>query len=191
MTQYWIFLALAPIAFAGNLSALLLPRIVHTYQRFAWLRLFNYVQLFFLLNNTVELLVRDTAIKQALAAVDYLFLGSGPRSGSSSASSTPAWSAISGLGRPCSSSSPSPLAPPAWQTARAASYGAGCVSSGSPGYSSMRTDGYGPAALVLFAYDYAFLAIGAAILFKHTILSHKLYRRQTAWLLAGVLLPSR
>jgi hypothetical protein len=41
------------MALAGSLSALL-PRIVHSYQRFAWLRLFNYLQIIFLVNNCIE-----------------------------------------------------------------------------------------------------------------------------------------
>jgi DNA-binding CsgD family transcriptional regulator len=53
----------------------------------------------------------------------------------------------------------------------------------------MRTKGYGPLALALFVTDYALLLAGSVILLKNAILSHKLYRRQTAWLLAGVALP--
>jgi len=53
----------------------------------------------------------------------------------------------------------------------------------------MRTKGYGPLALALFVTDYALLLAGSVILLKNAILSHKLYRRQTGWLLAGVALP--
>jgi len=74
----WFFLALAPIALLGSLSALFLPRIVHSYHRFVWLRVFNYLQLVFLLINLAELLTRNRALKQSLAAIDYLFIGSGP-----------------------------------------------------------------------------------------------------------------
>jgi PAS domain S-box-containing protein len=189
MAQYLIFLALAPVALAGSLIALFLPRIVHSYQRFAWLRAYNYMQLIFLLNNVAELLVRDVAAKQALAAVDYLFLGSAPAF----------WFLFSleytGIVRH--------FRP--WQALLFVLPAATCAAALAQGPSGlvwrelqvlpsswllvMSTGGYGPLALALFVYDYSLLAVGASVLFRHTILSHKLYRNQTAWLLAGILLP--
>lgn len=78
MVQYIVFLIIWPIAFVGALSALLLPRFVHSYRRFAWLRVYNYKQLMFLVINLVEPLTHDRSLKMNLAAVDYLFIGSGP-----------------------------------------------------------------------------------------------------------------
>ena len=189
MAQYFVFLALAPFALIGSLSALLLPRIVHSYQRFAWLRIFICMQIVFLVNNVVELLVGGPALKQSLAAVDYFFLGSGPS----------AWILFSleytGIVRNYRK----------WQILLFVLPAAACVAALGQGPNglvwrdlhflqdswvlAMRTEGYGPLAVVLFAYDYALLVVGAIILLKNTILSHKLYRRQTSWLLAGILLP--
>ncbi len=189
MAQYYIFLALAPLALAGSLSALLLPRIVHSYQRFAWLRAFLWVQVLLLANNVLELLVQDPAQKQALAAVDYLFLGSGPS----------IWFLFSleytGLVRRYR----------AWEAPLFALPAAVCAVALGQGPSGlvwrdlrffreswllgMSSGGYGPLAVILFVYDYGLLMVGSIILLKNAILSHKLYRRQTAWLLAGMLLP--
>jgi len=44
-------------------------------------------------------------------------------------------------------------------------------------------------ALALFIYDYGLLVVGAVVLFRNTVLNHKLYRRQTAWLIMGIVLP--
>jgi DNA-binding CsgD family transcriptional regulator len=189
MAQYLIFLALAPVALAGSLSALLLPRIVHSYQRFAWLRFFNYLQLIFLVTNVAELLVRDPAIKHVLASLDYILLGSGPacwilfsleytglvrhfRPGQAALFVLPAATGIAALLQ-----GPSGLV---WRDLQFPSVS---------WLLTMRSGGYGPLALTLFVYDYALLVAGAAILFRHTILSHKLYRRQTSWLLTGIALP--
>jgi PAS domain S-box-containing protein len=189
MAQYLVFLALAPFALAGSLSALLLPRMVHSYQRFAWLRVFIWIQIVFLANNLVELLVPNPAMKQSLAAVDYLFIGSGPS----------VWLLFSleytGIVRKYRP----------WQILLFVLPAAVCVVALGQGASGpiwrgleffrnswilgMRTGGYGPLAIALFVYDYALLVLGTIILLKTTILSHKLYRRQTAWLLAGMLLP--
>jgi DNA-binding CsgD family transcriptional regulator len=189
MAQYLIFLALAPLALAGSLLALLLPRIVHSYQRFAWLRVFICMQLVFLVNNVAELLVREIALKQALAGVDYFFLGSCPA----------AWLLFSleytGRARH--------FRP--WQAILFVLPAAACAAALGQGPSGpiwrgleffrdswilgMRTGGYGPLAVALFVYDYALLMVGSFILLKDTILSHKLYRRQTSWLFAGMLLP--
>jgi PAS domain S-box-containing protein len=189
MAQYFVFLILAPIALAGSLSALFLPRIVHSYQRFAWLRAFICIQLVFLVNNVAELLARDPALKQALAAVDYFFLGSCPA----------AWLLFSleytGIARRFRAWQIVLFAPPAAACAAALGQGAsGPIWRGLEFFREswllgMRTGGYGPLAIALFVYDYALLVLGTIILLKATILSHKLYRRQTAWLLAGMLLP--
>jgi DNA-binding CsgD family transcriptional regulator len=175
MAQYYIFLVFAPLALAGSLSALLLPRIVHSYQRFAWLRLFNYLQLFFLLCNVVELLVHDIPLKRAF----WLFFSL-------------EYTGFVRRYRP-------------WQLCLFALPLATCIAAFSQGPSglvwsnlqfqelswvlTMRSGGYGPLALGLFAYDYALLLAGAVILIKNAVLSHKLYRRQTSWLITGVALP--
>jgi PAS domain S-box-containing protein len=189
MAQYYVFLALAPLAFAGSLSALLLPRIVHSYQRFAWLRVFLYFQIIFLANNLVELLSPDPQLKQALAAVDYFFLGSCPA----------AWLLFSleytGIARRFRKWQVLLFALPAIACAAALSQGQdGPIWRGLEFFREswllgMRTGGYSPLAVALFVYDYTLLVIGTIILLKATILSHKLYRRQTSWLLAGMLLP--
>jgi len=189
MAQYIVFLALAPLALAGSISALLLPRIVHSYQRFAWLRAFLYFQVIFLVNNLVELLVRDTALKQSLAAVDYFFLGSSPA----------AWVLFSleysGIVRRLRKPQILLFALPAAACAAAFLQGPnGPIWRDLEFYDEswllvMSTKGYGPLAIALFVYDYALLVLGTIILLRTTILSHKLYRRQTAWLLAGMLLP--
>lgn len=189
MAQYYIFLALVPIALAGTLSALLLPRIVHSYQRFAWLRIFNYIQLLFLINNTVELFVRDPAVKQALAATDYLFLGSGPS----------IWLLFSleytGFVRHYRPWQITLFLLPAATCAIAFVQGPkglvwrGLIFQRLKWLVTMKTDGYGLVALALFVLDYGILIVGAFILFRHTMLCHKLYRRQTAWLIMGIVFP--
>jgi DNA-binding CsgD family transcriptional regulator len=189
MAQYYVFLALAPFALAGSLSALFLPRIVHTYQRFAWLRAFICMQLVLLVNNVVELLVPDPGLKQSLAAVDYLFLGSGPS----------AWLLFSleytGIVRNYRRWQALLFLLPAATCAAALAQGpSGAVWRGLEFFRDswivgMRTGGYGPLAVALFVYDYTLLVVGSIVLLKNAILSHKLYRRQTAWLLSGMLLP--
>jgi PAS domain S-box-containing protein len=189
MAQYCIFLALAPLALAGSLSALFLPRFVHSYQRFAWLRLFMLTQVAYLINNVAELLARDPQLKQALASVDYFLIGSGPCT----------WLLFSleytGLVRRYR----------AWEAALFVLPAAACAAGLGQGTDGliwrglefsplsrlvvMKSGGYGPLAVALFVYDYALLIVGSFILLKSSILSHKLYRRQTSWLLAGMLLP--
>jgi PAS domain S-box-containing protein len=189
VAQYYIFLAMAPVALLGSISALLLPRIVHSYQRFAWLRIFLVVQIVFLVNNVAELLVRDPQLKQALAAADYFLFGSLPC----------AWLLFSleytGRIRQYRSWEILLFLPPAAAFAAALAQGAdGLVWRGlefiqQSWLLGMRTKGYGLLAVALFVYDYSLLLVGSVILLKNTILSHKLYRRQTGWLLAGMILP--
>jgi DNA-binding CsgD family transcriptional regulator/PAS domain-containing protein len=189
MAQYLIFLALAPLALAGSLSALLLPRIVHSYQRFAWLRIYNYLQLVFLAINTIELLVQDPGLKQAMAATDYLLIGSGPA----------IWLLFSleytGLSRGFRPWQAALFAVPALVCAAAFLNGPnglvwrGLAFERSAWILEMHVRRYGIAAIAFFAYDYALLVVGFVILFRHTVLTHQLYRRQTAWLIAGILLP--
>jgi DNA-binding CsgD family transcriptional regulator/PAS domain-containing protein len=189
MAQYLVFLALAPLALAGSISALLLPRIVHSYQRFAWLRVFIHLQVVFLLINAIELLIPVPAVKHVLASVDYLCLGSGPA----------IWLLFSleytGLVRRYK----------AWEIALFILPAAACAAALAQGANGliwrdlrffrdswlvvMSSGGYGPLAVALFVYDYGLLVVGAIILLKNTVLSHKLYRRQTVWLLAGIILP--
>jgi DNA-binding CsgD family transcriptional regulator len=189
MAQYLVFLALAPIALLGSLSALFLPRIVHSYHRFVWLRVFNYLQLVFLLINLAELLTRNRALKQSLAAIDYLFIGSGPS----------IWLLFSleysGLVRK--------FRP--WQALLFIIPVAACVAGLANGPQglvwrdlrfvdvswilAMRTGGYGPMAVIMFISAYSLLLAGAWILALHAARSHRLYRHQTAWMLAGVILP--
>jgi DNA-binding CsgD family transcriptional regulator len=189
MAQYIAFLVLAPIALLGSVSALLLPRIVHSYQRFSWLRIFLVVQILFLVNNVLELLVAVPRLKQDLAAADYFLFGFLPC----------AWLLFSleytGRIRHYRKWEILLFIPPAAAFAAALGQGPdGLVWRGLEFFREswllgMRTEGYGPLAVALFVYGYGLLMVGSIILLRNTILSHKLYRRQTVWLLAGMLLP--
>lgn len=189
MAQYVVFLILVPLALGGSLSALWLPRIEQGYQRFAWLRFYNYMQLIFLANNTIELLVRDPALKQALASIDYLLLGSGPA----------VWLLFSleytSLARVTKPWHLALFAPAVFACAAAFLNGPNGLIWRGLGFERqswlliMRAEGYGLGAIALFVYDYFLLVLGAIILVRHTVLSHKLYRRQTSWLIAGILMP--
>lgn len=189
MAQYLLFLVLAPFALAGTLSALLLPRIVHSYQRYAGLRFFIWVQLFYLVNNVAEFFAGVPSLKHALASFDYVFIGSGPA----------LWLLFSleytGMVRRSRPWMSLLFALPVAAGAAALAQGAdGVIWRGLEFYPypwglAMRSGSYGPLALILFAYDYALLVVGSFILMREAILSHRLYRRQTAWLMAGMLLP--
>jgi DNA-binding CsgD family transcriptional regulator len=180
---------MAPLALAGSLSALLLPRIEHSYQRFAWLRLYNYLQLAFLILNVIELIMPLPRPKQALASLDYLFLGSGPviwflfsLEYTSFARHFRPWQILFFLppllvGLAALANGENGLV---WQGLEFRRVGWLLV---------MRSSHYGLVAISLFVYDYLIIVVGAAVLFRHTVLSHKLYRRQTAWLIAGIVLP--
>jgi DNA-binding CsgD family transcriptional regulator len=189
MTQYVIFLAVFPFALFGTALANLLPRMLHTYHRFAWLQFYNYLQLGFLICNLTELLARNPALKQSLAAVDYLFLGFGAAAWLFFALEytgilrrfrpwqlllfiVPAFTAAFGLVNGGDG--------PVWRNLRFVETG---------WILAMKTSGYGPVALATILQSYAFTLLGAFILLKHSISTHKLFRRQTAWMLAGVLLP--
>ncbi|OHE79200.1 MAG: hypothetical protein A2X76_09310 [Lysobacterales bacterium GWF1_69_6] len=189
MTQYVIFLAAFPLALFGTVLANLLPRMLHTYHRFAWLRFFNYLQLGFLICNLTELLSQNPALKQSLAAVDYLFLGFGAavwlffaleytgilrrfRPWQLLLFVVPAFTAAFGLANGGDG--------PVWRNLRFVEVG---------WILTMRTSGYGPVAMATISQSYALTLLGAFILLPHSFSTHKLFRRQTAWMLAGVLLP--
>jgi DNA-binding CsgD family transcriptional regulator len=189
MAQYVVFLALFPLALFGTVLANLLPRMWHSYHRFVWLRYFNYLQLGFLICNLTELLSRNSALKQSLAAADYLFLGYG---------------AVVWLFFALEYTSSLRRFKP-WQPllfvipALTAAFG---LANGNDGLvwrkltfvqigwiRAMKTSGYGPMAWGTILQSYALTLLGAFILLQHSISTHKLFRRQTSWMLAGVLLP--
>lgn len=189
MTQYVIFLAGFPLALLGTALANLLPRILHTYHRFAWLRFYNYLQLGFLTCNLTELLSRNPVVKQSLAAVDYLFLGFGAAAWLFFALEyagvlrrfrlwqalffvVPAVTAAFGLMNGVDGA--------VWRDLRFVEV---------RWILAMKTSGYGPVAWATISQSYALTLLGAFILLQHSVSTHKLFRRQTAWMLAGVLLP--
>ncbi|HOX32732.1 MAG TPA: histidine kinase N-terminal 7TM domain-containing protein [Spirochaetales bacterium] len=189
MAQYALFLALAPLALVGALLANALPRLVHSYHRFAWLRIYNHLQLGFLACNLTEFLSKDPAMKQALAAIDYLFLGTGaavwlffcleyagilrhPKPWQGLCVVIPALSCALGLANGSSGL--------VWRDLRFVDRG---------WVLAMESGGYGPAAIATMIQAYALTFAGAIILLQHSIQTHKLFRRQTSWMLAGVVLP--
>lgn len=189
MGQYVIFLAIFPLALFGTVLANLLPRMWHSYHRFAWLRFYNYLQLGFLLCNLTELLSRNPVLKQTLAAADYLFLGCGAA----------IWFFFAleytGILRRFRPWQPLLFVIPVFTAA------SGLVN-GSDGLvwrrltfvqvgwiQAMRTSGYGPMAWGTILQSYALTLLGTFILLQHSIPTHKLFRRQAVWMLAGVLLP--
>jgi len=189
MAQYVIFLAAFPLALFGTALANLLPRMWHSYHRFAWLRFFNYIQLGFLICNLTELLSRNPALKQSLAAVDYLFLGWGAAVWLFFALEytgilrrflpwqlllfvIPALTAAFGLANGSNGL--------VWRNLRFVEVG---------WISAMTSSSYGPMALATIVQSYALTLLGALFLLQHSISTHKLFRRQTSWMVAGVLLP--
>lgn len=189
MVQYLVYLGLFPLALAGTILAILLPRIMHSYQRFRWLRAFNWTQLVFLLVNATELLTPDIGLKKILASVDYLLLGGGTaiwllfsleytglvrhrKAWQLLLFALPTLTMVLGLGNGTDGL--------VWRDLRF--FRVGWVT-------AMSSGGYGPGALATIYQSYALLLVGAVILLQHTLQSHVLYRRQTAWMLAGILLP--
>jgi DNA-binding CsgD family transcriptional regulator len=187
VAQYIIYLAIAPFAFVGIVIALFLPRLLHSYQRFSWLTIFNLIQLD-LVVNFAEVLVTDPALKQVLASIDYIFVGSWAST----------WVFFSleytGIMRRKSPWQLLFFALPLaccvcgivnagliWRDFRFERLGRLLV---------MRNSGYGPLALVLFVQCYALMLAGAVVLLKHTVLSHALFRRQTVLMIAGVIIPT-
>ncbi len=189
MVQYVVYLGIFPLALAGSILAICLPRIKHSYQRFRWLRAFNWTQLVFLLVNATELLTPDVGLKKVLASVDYLLLGGGTaiwllfsleytglvrhwRPWQLLLFAIPAITMVLGLGNGSDGL--------VWRDLRF--FRIGWVT-------AMSSGGYGPGALATIFQSYALLLVGAVLLLQHTLQSHVLYRRQTAWMLAGILLP--
>jgi DNA-binding CsgD family transcriptional regulator len=187
MAQYIIFLAIAPFAFGGILLALLLPRLVHSYHRFSWLKIFNLIQLG-LSVNFVELLVTDVELKRVLASIDYIFVGSWASAWfffsleyTGQLRGKRPWQALlfvlPFVCCACGIVDPSLV----WRALRFERLEWILV---------MRTSGYGPLALSLFVQCYSLMLAGAVILLRHTALSHSLFRRQTALMIVGVVVPT-
>jgi len=187
MAQYYLYLALVPIAFGGIALALALPRLVYSYQRFSWLTIFNLIQLG-LVVNVVELFTLDPELKRILASVDYIFQSSWAM----------AWfffsleyTGILRKKRP-------------WQTLFFVLPVVSClcgILAPSLIWTGLRfhrqdwllvmsTAGYGPMAITLFAQCYCLLLAGAVVLIRHTVMGHTLFRRQTALMLVGALVPT-
>lgn len=189
MAQYVLFLAVAPLALFGTVLANVLPRLVHSYHRFAWLRIYNYLQLGLLVCNLTEFLTKDPSLKQALASADYLFLGTGAavwlffcleyigilrqyRLWQALFIVIPALSCAFGLANGRSGL--------VWRDLQFVDLG---------WIMAMKSGSYGPAAMATIVQAYTLTLVGAFMLLQHTIPTHKLFRKQTYWMLAGVILP--
>lgn len=189
MAQYVIFLAVFPLALFGTALANLLPRMWHSYHRFSWLRFFNYLQMGFLVCNLIELLSRNPALKQSLAAVDYLFLGCG----------TAVWLYFAleytGILRRFMPWQLLLFVIPTLTTAFGLANGSNGLVWRNLRFAdlgwimAMETSGYGPIALATMLQSYVLTLLGAFILLQHSISTHRLFRLQTSWMVAGVLLP--
>lgn len=187
MFQYLLFFALVPIALAGIVLALTLPKLVRSYQRFSWLTIFNLIQLG-LIVNIVETLVLDPEVKRILASVDHVFVGSWAiawfffsleYTGIFRAKRP--WQAIL-FALPAASCACGILDPElVWRGLDFERVGRILV---------MHTEGYGPVALALFVQSYALMLAGSFILLKNVALNHALFRKQTALLVVGVIVPT-
>jgi len=136
---------------------------------YAGLRFFIWVQLFYLVNNVAEFFVRDPALKHMLASFDYVLIGSGPA----------LWLLFSleytGTVRRYKPWMGLLFALPVAACVTALAQGAdGAIWRGLEFYPypwglAMRSRGYGPLALSLFAYDYSLIVVGSFILMRETI----------------------
>ncbi|HCM25306.1 MAG TPA: hypothetical protein DIC34_01955 [Treponema sp.] len=189
MAQYYFFLVITPIIFLGILLTLTLPHFAPLFQRFKWLRRYNYLALFFLITNYFELLTKDHTLKQTLAAIDYLFIGSSPSfwlfatlefadQGQKLRRRLPLFFIIPVIS--CVAGLTNGLHGMLWLGLRFEAV---------DWLIAMRVDGYGPIGMLMFAQAYSLMVIGVWILVRHAALINRIYYGQSILILSGIILP--
>jgi DNA-binding CsgD family transcriptional regulator len=190
MTQYIIFLILAPMACFASVGTLIVSSVYRKRMGFASLRIFLLSQLFFLIGNCLELLDPTPGGTLFWAKTNYLFIASGPV----------LWFLFSmeyagfrGWLKPLPISLISAI-PAATFVLAVFNDGFHMIwrkYSFLPVWDMlvMRVSEYGPWLWVHFSYCYCLMFLGGfAILFRY-FQSHGFYRKQASLIVVGVILP--
>jgi DNA-binding CsgD family transcriptional regulator/PAS domain-containing protein len=190
MAQYFVFLALAPVAILVSSSTFIISSIYRKRIGFSTLRIFLLSQLLYVVGNCLELIDPTEAGTVFWAQVEYLFIASGPV----------LWFLFS-MEYAGFRDWLKPVRILLISAIPAATFVFAALNSSLHliwreyrfervlGMLVMRVSRYGPWLWVHFAYCYALMFLGGLAIFLKFFQSHSFYRRQTSLIIVGVILP--